>query len=144
MTRRARLWAAAAVAGLGLGGLGLTLAQDTAPQPEPQGQNMSDTHQIGVKSGDSFVPLATLTFDSANTGTLKLGASHEMTPILVKVWTELARKGSVAITKSFRSDPSEGEDVAGREMVIVPKDSPDYRAAVLSFLEQEYGFVTGP
>lgn len=145
MTGSGKIIAAAAVAAaLAATGLGLTLAQQSAGEDIQKGQAMTTTHEIGVTNAGVFTPIATVTFDASNTGTLVLGKPHLRTPQLVQVWADVSKRDQVRIEKTVHSDPGSGEDTVGLMSVLVKKTDPAFPDALLRLMAHEYGFDSRP
>jgi hypothetical protein len=144
VTGRGKSMAAVAAVAVALGatGIGLTLAQQQAGEEEQKGQVM--TYEIGVTETGTFVPLATLSFDSTNTGTLVLGAPHPRTPALVKLWTDLAGRDRVRIDKSVSSLSSSGDETVALMSVEVAKSDPKFPEAILRYMAHDHGFDSRP
>ena len=123
-------------------GLGQILTQ--AGEDEQQRQAMTTTYEIGVTSVGTFTPIATLSFDSTNTGTLVLGAWHARTPQLVQIWHNLSDRDMIHVKKSLLEDDDYGNTTYTYVGVDVAKSDPEFPEAILRFMAHEYGFDSRP
>lgn len=142
MTGRGGLRAVVAVAAA----LAVT-AGDTARAHETgegAGERQAMTYEIGVTTAGTFTPIAKLSFDSANDGTLVLGAPHPRTSHLVQVWTNLADRDSIRIRVSDEVQLADGSWTNTTSSVEVAKSDPGFPDAILRFIAHEYGFDSRP
>ncbi|MGQ0567350.1 MAG: hypothetical protein ACT4OK_20120 [Gemmobacter sp.] len=105
---------------------------------------MTMTYEIGVTTEGTFIPLATLSFDNANNGTLVLGAYHPRTTHLVQIWDDLSDRDTIHIKKSAPVRTDDGSRKFRLLGVDVAKEDPAFPEAILRFMAHEYGFDSRP
>ncbi len=125
-----------------LGWTGPVHGQSDPPDNDRKRAKMDDTFQIGIEEAGRFTPLATVRFDETHTGVMTLGAPHPDTMRLIDAWTALIEADMLEVKRSGRGVHEEtGEPGFVTRLVEVPQGREDFPDAVLTHLEQDYGFA---